>query len=188
MRRILHLSYTEESLFLTLAVLFGLLLYALFCKRGLISKKLRCIITGLYGLIILWYTLLSRKRGFQEIVRYRVFREYRNALARFYKYNSGNPIFAWRMTGTLREMLMNVLLFIPFGCLLQAAMPERRVRAIVLYGFVMSLAVEILQLLTLRGTFDLCDLINNPFGTLIGALLCKAILRGNSHRIRNKNG
>ncbi len=66
-----------------------------------------------------------------------------------------------------REMLLNVIVFVPMGaylCMLNISAPKA-----VLYGFLVSLGFELCQLLTRLGTFDVTDLITNTFGTAIGA-------------------
>lgn len=68
----------------------------------------------------------------------------------------------------LKNAVQNVALFVPLGFLLpllwkQYAAPKQTI----FFGFVMSLAIELLQLLTFRAT-DINDLITNTLGTAIG--------------------
>ena len=73
--------------------------------------------------------------------------------------------------GFLEDAVMNILLFLPFGYLLPLLWP--RVDCwwkLLLCGLFVSLLIELLQLVTLRGMFDLDDLMNNTLGALLGWL------------------
>ena len=75
------------------------------------------------------------------------------------------------MAGDLRSTLLNVALFIPLGILLRLLWkPFRNGSRAILFGFGLSLCIELLQLLTLRAT-DINDLITNTLGTFLGFLL-----------------
>ena len=73
--------------------------------------------------------------------------------------------------GSLEGAVLNVLLFVPFGYLLPLLWP--RVDCwwkLLLCGLFISLLIELMQLVTLRGMFDLDDLMNNTIGALLGWL------------------
>ena len=81
---------------------------------------------------------------------------------------SGNLIPFRDMLKGLRSSVENVLLFVPLGVFLPLL--DRRYRAAkntVLFGFGLSLAMELLQIFTYRAT-DVNDLITNTLGTLVG--------------------
>lgn len=66
----------------------------------------------------------------------------------------------------------NVLLFVPYGILSPLAFRERRsFWSCVLFGAATSLAVELLQLVTGRGYFQIDDILTNILGTLIGYVI-----------------
>lgn len=68
----------------------------------------------------------------------------------------------------LRNTVLNVVLFVPLGILLPFLWKKYRTwKASILFGFGMSLAIELLQILTYRAT-DINDLIANTLGTAIG--------------------
>ena len=73
----------------------------------------------------------------------------------------------------LREILLNVLLYVPLGYILSFVFPRkhRHVAVITLIGFLCSLATESAQLYWRIGYFHLDDIINNTLGTLIGAVI-----------------
>lgn len=86
-------------------------------------------------------------------------------------------------TGTvLLNIVGNVAAFVPFGIFLPVFSARcRKVWFTVFYSFELSLLVELLQLVTKVGSFDVDDLILNTVGGLVGFLiylLGKRILRG----------
>lgn len=76
----------------------------------------------------------------------------------------------------LRNIILNILLFIPFGYLLPSMFPKLRWWQVVIIGFCGSLLIELLQLLTRLGYADVDDLINNTLGAAIGFLCYKLFL------------
>lgn len=65
-------------------------------------------------------------------------------------------------------MVLNVLMFVPFGAFLPIYFAKfRKVSATALAGFLMSFTIELLQLFAFRVT-DIDDLIMNTLGTLLG--------------------
>ena len=75
----------------------------------------------------------------------------------------------------------NILMFIPFGILIPAAFPAfRKLSRCTAAGFACSLFLELIQLATGRGFFQLDDLVTNTVGTLLGALIYLAVRRPSS--------
>ncbi len=71
-----------------------------------------------------------------------------------------------------REVLLNVLLYLPLGYLLPFVSKKfRRPSAVLLIGFLCSLATELGQYYTKLGYFQVDDLICNTMGALIGGLI-----------------
>ena len=83
-----------------------------------------------------------------------------------------------RAYGTLVSVLgliLNVILFVPLGFLLPVLWQNfRRMGACGAFGLGLSLAIELMQMLTFRAT-DVNDLITNTAGTLLGFLLAKGL-------------
>ena len=73
----------------------------------------------------------------------------------------------------LGEVVGNILLFIPLGYLLPAALrPLRRINATVLAGLAITISIELLQWLLIEGRSpSIDDVIYNTIGTGIGATL-----------------
>ena len=69
------------------------------------------------------------------------------------------------------SLLGNIILFIPIGILLPC-LYKIKGKTVILFGFALSLFIELFQLFLPRWT-DIDDIILNTFGTLIGYLLYK---------------
>lgn len=76
-----------------------------------------------------------------------------------------------------KNSILNVLLFVPLGVMLPLLWNKfRNAKSTVLFGFLMSLAIEVFQILTFRAT-DVNDLITNTLGAYFGFLCAKLWLR-----------
>lgn len=68
-------------------------------------------------------------------------------------------------------VIENILLFIPFGFFIPTLWKcKRRLSVCLFTGFCFSLAIEIIQLLTERGHFQIDDILMNTIGAGIGAI------------------
>ena len=75
----------------------------------------------------------------------------------------------------LKNSILNIALFVPLGLFLPLMWTRfRRFRPAAVFGFCLSLTIELLQMLTFRAT-DVNDLITNLVGTVIGFLLIKPV-------------
>lgn len=80
------------------------------------------------------------------------------------------------------NLIGNVVAFIPFGALIRWVRNQKTGFLIaVLYTFLFSLAIELIQLFTRVGVFDVDDLILNTCGGAIG-YICYRILRAIDRR------
>ncbi len=80
------------------------------------------------------------------------------------------------MVSDFKNAMLNVVLFVPLGLLLPLLWKRYRgLKRTVLFGFGMSLSIEVLQLFTFRTT-DINDLITNVTGTVLGYLLARWLL------------
>ena len=81
------------------------------------------------------------------------------------------------------QLIMNILLFLPFGLLFPAVFPKAGKSLIpVAVGFIFSLLIEIVQVAFLRGRcFDIDDVILNTTGSAVGYVIYTVLLR-----IRNR--
>ena len=79
----------------------------------------------------------------------------------------------------IQEHIMNVAVFIPIGILLAIVLKGMRWWKVLLAGMGVSLIVEVMQYIMMRGYCEIDDVIHNSIGCLIGyglVLLCKMIV------------
>ena len=108
---------------------------------------------------------------FKEIKR---FWEYREALGTF-------TVFA--------NLFGNILIFVPYGFLISMFTHRRRFSRVFLWSLLLCMGVELFQLFTRVGSFDVDDLILNTLGGIIGWFLfeiCNIIRRWNYVRNQKK--
>jgi VanZ family protein len=74
--------------------------------------------------------------------------------------------------GTRRELIFNIWLFVPLGILLGRISRNPR---ILLIPFGMSVAIEVSQYVFHIGVCDICDVINNTLGGILGFLAVGAM-------------
>lgn len=75
----------------------------------------------------------------------------------------------------ITEVLMNAVLFFPFGIYLQ--MLDTAMGKSILYGFLLSLLLELGQFVFALGACDITDLITNTAGTASGVFLHLLLVR-----------
>lgn len=96
-------------------------------------------------------------------------------IKRFWQYREQLGIYA-----VASNLLGNVLIFVPFGFFLPMASVYRNFFSAVFYSFGLSLCVEVFQLLTMVGSFDVDDLLLNTVGGAAGYfvfIVCAAVRR-----------
>lgn len=73
----------------------------------------------------------------------------------------------------IRQIVLNVIMTIPFGFLLPLVKKEKnKLFSVIIYTFLLSLSLEILQLLIKSGrSSDITDIITNVVGGIIGYIM-----------------
>lgn len=72
-------------------------------------------------------------------------------------------------------LIYNILAFIPLGCYIGCLFRRTSFLKALIGGIILSLLFEVIQLVTILGSFDVDDIILNTLGTLIGFILISAI-------------
>ena len=116
------------------------------------------ILFAIYCFLLVWIILFRLSFSIQDIIGLDKIRSIN--LIPFYYSNEVNSHF--------KEVIENLLIFIPFGVYLR--MINKNNKIIILYGFLLSLALEISQFIFKLGASDITDLITNTLGTTIGVL------------------
>ena len=138
------------------------------------KDRLINILFGLYLLFLLWIVLLKASFSFADIL----------LLVRDRSVN-WIPFHYAEEVGTHRsEVLRNVWIFLPIGLYLRM-LGVRWGRAI-LWGFLLSLGCEAVQVLFAMGAGDVTDLLTNTLGTALGVLgyqMFRFLFRERANRI-----
>ncbi|MBQ2729238.1 MAG: VanZ family protein [Clostridia bacterium] len=121
------------------------------------------IIFGIYFLILVWLVLFKLTFNFSDIQMLGGDRSV-NFIPFYYDSDVGRF--------HLKEVIMNVLVFVPFGMYLK--MLGASVGKSILIGFLCSLFFEIIQFIFAIGSTDVTDLITNTLGTVLG--ICVYVL------------
>jgi glycopeptide antibiotics resistance protein len=80
----------------------------------------------------------------------------------------------------IAQHILNVLMFIPIGFILGAILYGKRVIQVIEIGCLLSVIIEILQLITVRGVCNIDDVIHNTIGCAIGYgiyIFCSKIVK-----------
>lgn len=110
----------------------------------------------IYGVVLLGATFFSRGGYYAGMRIMPPFSSYREA---WYQGKASD----------VRNIIINILLFIPLGFLIPLGVQKLKVFwKTYLTGFIVTLVIECLQLVTRRGIFECDDILNNLVGTMIG--------------------
>lgn len=174
----------------------------MFINRHKKEFKVLCMILfGLYIVLLVYFLFFAELLGRTDMNR-----EYHYNLVLFkeikrfiiYRRQLG-------MTAVLMNLVGNMVIFMPFGFLLPAMRRRmRRFWKVTLLSFEMSLAVELLQLVTKVGSCDVDDMLLNTIGGMLGYAVYAALQhnrdiradrirmqqtgQGQTERKDNKNG
>ncbi|MEE3392108.1 MAG: VanZ family protein [Lachnospiraceae bacterium] len=117
---------------------------------GIYSTETR-VMLACYMIVIVQLTLICRESGTRDAISLTFFGTY------------------YPSVRAVAYMLENLLLFIPYGILLPNAFKAcKKPWVTLLIGFLSSLAIEVTQLITKRGYFQVDDIWLNTLGALVG--------------------
>lgn len=129
----------------------------------------RAIIFGMHGKLLIIYTgailmvtLFIRESTLQSTVAPVPFWSWAEVV-----YNHNFAI--------LYQILLNILLFVPFGGLLKMTFRKIRLSVGWLVGFLFSMAIEVCQLVFHLGLFEWDDMLHNSLGCLMGCVVVLAV-------------
>ena len=130
------------------------------------KQEIAATILGVSVAIILWLTIFRREGVTENPLAYQSFHSFSD----FWKDIIKN--------GIKGNFLGNILIFIPVGVLYPMAFGKKKPRwyKTVVFGFCLSLFVELMQLIFSKGYFEIDDMILNTAGAWIGYALFKLLL------------
>ncbi len=139
----------------------------------------------LYIVFLVYFLCFSELYGRTEVSEgYRYNLELFKEITRFIQYREELGAFA-----VFANLFGNILIFVPYGFFISMASTSRSFFQTLFYSFALSLGVEIFQLLTKVGSFDVDDLLLNTLGGILGYILfltCNIIRRKCDGRKREK--
>lgn len=164
---------------MTVAVLIMLIVYIFFYKKVFRKYKSKQLIvaTALYFYVwlVLFLTIIPSDFSLNP--------NYRNVIPIKYPYDNLKPYhdFLLKRPGSLEDILLNILMMIPFGFLL-SKLKNAGLFKVAFTTFVFSSFIETSQLiLTIfiieHRFFDITDIINNTIGGIIGYLIYRLYRR-----------
>lgn len=148
------------------------------------EKKIRAGLLVIYILGLIYFTFLTREP--MPIRHYSL--DFLNEARRGIEIGGG--VLSGLIHGDVRitngaelqNIILNILLFVPFGYLLPSLFSRLRWWQGVFFGVAGSFVVEIAQLITRRGYADVDDLINNTIGAAIGVLVWNLFIKKHEQR------
>jgi len=143
--------------------------YALYRKRGG-RRTITVLQFAAAFLLLAWFavvlalTTFSRGAHFEGWFNFRLFSGYASAWHQW-------SLSEWQL------IVFNMLMFAPLGFLLPLlARGMRRLLPVLVVSLVVTTGIELFQMFTRRGIFELDDLLHNTLGSIAGYLLMSAIL------------
>lgn len=134
-------------------------------EKDLWKRKMIIIFIAIsYTIIIFDITLLNRGAYRDNNINFNLFTSYKMVLNTFDK-------------SVLRHIILNILMTIPLGILLPFIHNKfHKIRWTMTVGIIFVLAIELIQLTTNSGIFDVDDILNNSIGVLIGYCISMLVL------------
>lgn len=156
-------SYTSNLTIarLLICIAVSLVLYLVVLKKINASQSVKkAIIVILYLSSIFVISIAGRTLGVHQSTLSTIFNTYKVWL-------SGQVTWEWY------EILLNILLYIPMGYFLVRFGLSKKSAAVGVFLF--SFSIEVTQLILACGLFEICDLIDNTVGGIIGIIMCSKI-------------
>ena len=130
----------------------------------------------LYIFFLVYFLFLAEwygRTGMAEEYRYNL--ELFKEIRRFITYREQLGMFA-----VFANLFGNILIFVPYGFFISMAAVRRGFFKTLFYSFGLSLCVEVVQLFTRVGSFDVDDILLNTIGGVLGYIvfmICNLIRR-----------
>lgn len=148
------------------------------------DNKLAMWVCFIAYLLLLGYAVFfSSGFGREEHADYRYNLTLFQEIGRYYNYGMRTGswrLFWWNVVG-------NVCVFVPFGAFLPALFAKcKRLFSVLLFTLELSFVVEIVQLVTKIGSFDVDDLLLNTLGGILGYFVYKIMAAKNANKGKKK--
>ena len=152
------------------------------CERGysMLHKLIETAISAALLIPVFWMLNKVRFQNSKETIGYYTFAVYLSAVylfvgmptLQFIRFELSLTLIPFLpMLTDVKNTVLNVALFIPLGVLLPFLWKRyNTLKSTALFGLVLSLSIELLQIFTYRAT-DINDIIANTLGTVLGYFL-----------------
>ena len=151
-----------QRIVLSLLLLIALCILSVVLYRSGKYDKIQltaAIILSVYVVLLLYFTVFGRYSHPEYTYQIYFFKSYRYFFEQF----------EWQ---SIRQIIINIAMMIPFGFLLPVLMKNKHKYLLtLLFALLLILFIESMQMVMQCGTFELDDVINNLIGTFIGILL-----------------
>lgn len=154
-------------------------------RKDRIIRAFGKVLFLLYVGFLIYFLFVAEWYGRTEVSEnYRYNLELFREIKRFITYREQLGLFA-----VCANLLGNILIFVPYGFFISMASSSRGFFKTFFCSMGLSLAVEIVQLITRVGSFDVDDILLNTIGGVIGYIIfaiCSRIRRKRHVRKRKK--
>ena len=143
----------------------------------MLNKLIEILISMIILIPVFWVLNIIRFHNIKKTALYFIFATYLSAVylfvgmptLQFMRFELSLTLIPFLpMIADLKNTILNIILFVPLGIMLPFLWKKyNTLKAALVFGFGMSLAIEILQILTYRAT-DINDIIANTVGTVLG--------------------
>ena len=143
----------------------------------MLNKLIEILISMIILIPVFWVLNIIRFHNIKKTALYFIFATYLSAVylfvgmptLQFMRFELSLTLIPFLpMIADLKNTILNIILFVPLGIMLPFLWKKyNTLKAALMFGFGMSLAIEILQILTYRAT-DINDVIANTVGTVLG--------------------
>lgn len=154
----------EKTAFFIMLVILAAVLFIFVKKRKLyISQAISGIALFIYLAFVFASTVFTRNPG--------------NVHCEFVPFWSWYEVIAHHDFNLFVEIILNCVMLLPMGLLLPFVLNRKVKKAeAYIYGFILALAIELLQLILRRGWFEWDDMIHNGFGCMLGCVLAELVM------------
>ena len=149
-------------------------------EYAVIYKLIEILISLAVLVPIFWTLNMVRFHNTAETMRYFIFAVYLSAVylfvgmptLQFMRFELSLTLIPFLpMMTDIKNTILNVFLFVPLGLLLPFLWKKyQSYKNSIVFGFMLSLSIEFLQILTYRAT-DINDIIANTLGTMLGCYI-----------------
>lgn len=140
------------------SILFFVLLWSIFMFRireyKNCTRVLNCVITCIFLCVLIMVTIVNREVDYNTIINQKIY-------------------FIKEQRDYLRPIIMNILLFSPYGVFFPYGIwgrMKKRIWMTIISALIISLSIEFVQMFYGRGYFEVIDIVTNVLGATIGSI------------------